>query len=91
MSRLLESLVIVGVHIEDAEANALARRTELNVAYLALFNAVNELIGRFSGVGARTKSTTHFLDTEVRVAARQLRLVGTQEIAALAAVVIGAE
>ena len=77
-------VVLIGVNIEDTEANALAHLTEFDVAYLSLFDPVNQLAGRFSGIGARTIPTTIFLDPEGRVAARLLGLTGTREIVALA-------
>ena len=77
-------VVLVGVNIEDTEANALAHLAEFDVAYLSLFDPVNELAGRFQGIGARTIPTTMFLDTEGRVAARLLGLTDTREIVALA-------
>jgi thiol-disulfide isomerase/thioredoxin len=83
-------VVLVGVNIEDTEANALAHLTEFDVAYLSLFDPVNELAGRFSGIGARTIPTTIFLDLEGRVAARLLGLTDTREIVALADAVISA-
>jgi thiol-disulfide isomerase/thioredoxin len=83
-------VVLIGVNIEDTEANALAHLTESDVAYLSLFDPVNELAGRFSGIGARTIPTTIFLDPEGRVAARLLGLTDTREIAALAGAVVGA-
>ena len=82
-------VVLVGVNIEDTEANALAHLVEFDVAYLSLFDPVNELAGRFSGIGARTIPTTIFLDPEGRVAARLLGLTDTREIAALADAVLG--
>ena len=82
-------VVLVGVNIEDTEANALAHLTEFDVAYLSLFDPVNELAGRFSGIGARTIPTTIFLDPEGRVAARLLGLTDTREIVALADAVLG--
>jgi len=78
-------VVLVGVNIEDTRANALAHLAEFDVPYLSLFDPVNELAGRFSGIGARTIPTTLFLDAEGRVAARILGLTDTREIAALAA------
>ena len=82
-------VMLVGVNIEDTEANALAHLAEFDVAYLSLFDPVNELAGRFSGIGARTIPTTIFLDPEGRVAARLLGLTDTREIAALADAVLG--
>ena len=82
-------VVLVGVNIEDTEANALAHLAEFDVAYLSLFDPVNELAGRFSGIGARTIPTTIFLDAEGRVAARLLGLTDTREIVALADAVVG--
>ena len=81
-------VVLVGVNIEDTEANALAHLVEFDVAYLSLFDPVNELAGRFSGIGARTIPTTIFLDPEGRVAARLLGLTDTREIVALADAVV---
>jgi thiol-disulfide isomerase/thioredoxin len=80
-------VVLVGVNIEDTQANALAHLAEFDVPYLSLFDPVNELAGRFSGIGARTIPTTLFLDAEGRVAARILGLTDTREIAALAGAV----
>jgi thiol-disulfide isomerase/thioredoxin len=80
-------VVLIGVNIEDTEANALAHLTEFDVPYLSLFDPVNELAGSFSGIGARTIPTTIFLDTQGRVAARLLGLTDAREIAALAAAV----
>jgi thiol-disulfide isomerase/thioredoxin len=77
-------VVLVGVNIEDTEANALAHLAEFNVTYLSLFDPVNELAGRFSGIGARTIPTTIFLHAEGRVAVRLLGLTDTREIVALA-------
>jgi thiol-disulfide isomerase/thioredoxin len=82
-------VVLIGVNIEDTEANALAHLAEFDVPYLSLFDPVNELAGRFSGIGARTIPTTLFLDTEGRVAARLLGLTDTREIAALAGAIAG--
>ena len=82
-------VVLVGVNIEDTEANALAHLAEFDVDYLSLFDPVNELAGRFSGIGARTIPTTIFLDPEGRVAARLLGLTDTREIVALADAVLG--
>ena len=82
-------VVLIGVNIEDTAANALAHLTEFDVAYLSLFDPVNELAGRFSGIGARTIPTTILLDPEGRVAARLLGLTDTREIVALADAVLG--
>ena len=82
-------VVLIGVNIEDTEANALAHLAEFDVAYLSLFDPVNELAGRFSGIGARTIPTTIFLDPEGRVAARLLGLTDTREVVALADAVVG--
>ena len=82
-----DEVVVIGVNIEDTRANALAHLEEFDVPYLSLFDPVNELAGRFSGIGARTIPTTLFLDAEGRVAARLLGLTDTREIAALAAAV----
>lgn len=60
------------MNIEDARANAQAHLDEFNVPYVSLFDPVNELAGRFSGIGAQTTPTTLFLDREGRVAARLL-------------------
>jgi thiol-disulfide isomerase/thioredoxin len=81
-------VVLVGVNIEDTQANALAHLAEFDVAYLSLFDPVNELAGRFSGIGARTIPSTVFIDPEGRVAARLLGLTDTREIAALADAVL---
>jgi hypothetical protein len=80
--------MLVGVNIEDTEANALAHLTEFDVPYLSVFDPVNELAGRFSGIGARTIPTTIFLDPQGRVAARLLGLTDTREIVALADAVV---
>ena len=82
-------VVLIGVNIEDTAANALAHLTEFDVAYLSLFDPVNELAGRFSGIGARTIPTTILLDPQGRVAARLLGLTDTREIVALAGAVLG--
>ncbi len=84
-----DEVVVIGVNIEDTRANALAHLEEFAVPYVSLFDPVNELAGRFSGIGARTIPTTLFLDAEGRVAARVLGLTDTREIAALAAAVAG--
>ena len=81
-------VVLIGVNIEDTAANARAHLTEFDVGYLSLFDPVNELAGRFSGVGARTIPTTIFLDLEGRVAARLLGLTDMREIVALADAVL---
>ena len=78
-------VVLVGVNIEDTEANALAHLAEFDVPYLSVFDPVNELAGRFEGIGARTIPSTVFLDVEGRVAARVLGLTDAREIAAIAA------
>jgi len=80
-------VVLVGVNIEDTRANALAHLEEFDVPYLSLFDPVNELAGRFRGIGARTIPTTVIIDPEGRVAARLLGLTDAREIAALAAAV----
>ena len=80
-------VVLVGVNIEDTEANALAHLAEFDVPYLSAFDPVNELASRFQGIGARTIPTTIFLDPEGRVAARLLGLTDTREIVALAGAV----
>ena len=82
-------VVLVGVNIEDTEANALAHLAEFAVPYLSVFDPVNELAGRFSGIGARTIPTTILLEPEGRVAARLLGLTDTREIVALADAVLG--
>ena len=82
-------VVLIGVNIEDTEANALAHLAEFDVPYLSLFDPVNELAGRFSGIGARTIPTTVFVDPEGRVAARLLGLTDSREVTALAAAVAG--
>ena len=82
-------VVVIGVNIEDTQANALAHLAEFDVPYLSLFDPVNELAGRFRGIGARTIPSTVFLDTEGRVAARLLGLTDTREMAALAGAVAG--
>ncbi len=81
-------VVLIGVNIEDTEANAFAHLDEFDVAYLSLFDPVNELAGKFSGIGARTIPTTILLDPEGRVAARLLGLTDTREIVALADAVL---
>ena len=77
-------VVVIGVNIEDTQANALAHLAEFDVPYLTLFDPVNELAGRFRGIGARTIPSTVFLDAGGRVAARLLGLTDTREMAALA-------
>ena len=77
-------VVLVGVNIEDTEANALAHLAEFDVAYLSVFDPVNELASRFEGIGARTIPSTVFVDPEGRVAARVLGITDAREIAALA-------
>jgi thiol-disulfide isomerase/thioredoxin len=81
-------VVLIGVNIEDTEANALAHLAEFAVPYLSVSDPVNELAGRFSGIGARTIPTTLFLDAEGRVAARLLGLTDAREIAAVASSVL---
>ncbi len=80
-------VVLIGVNIEDTQANALAHLAEFDVPYLSVFDPVNELAGRFRGIGARSIPSTVFLDTEGRVAARVLGLTDSREIAALAAAI----
>jgi thiol-disulfide isomerase/thioredoxin len=82
-----DEVVLVGVNIEDTRANALAHLEEFGVPYLSLFDPVNELAGRFRGIGARTIPSTVIIDPEGRVAARLLGLTDAREIAALAAAV----
>ena len=81
-------VVLVGVNIEDTEANALAHLAEFDVPYQSVFDPVNELASRFEGIGARTIPSTVFVDPEGRVAARVLGITDAREIAALAGVVI---
>ena len=81
-------VVVVGVNIEDTQANALAHIAEFDVPYVSLFDPVNELAGRFRGIGARTIPSTVFLDTEGRVAARLLGLTDARETSVLAGVVL---
>ena len=81
-------VVVIGVNIEDTQANALAHLAEFDVPYLSLFDPVNELAGRFRGIGARTIPSTVFLDAEGRVAARLLGLTDAREMAALAGAVV---
>jgi len=78
-------VVLVGVNIEDTEANALAHLAEFDVPYLSVFDPANVLAGRFEGIGARTIPSTVFVDAEGRVAARVLGLTDAREMAALAA------
>ena len=77
-------MVLVGVNIEDTEANALAHLAEFDVSYLSVFDPVNELASRFEDIGARTIPSTVFVDPEGRVAARVLGITDAREIAALA-------
>jgi thiol-disulfide isomerase/thioredoxin len=79
-----DEVVLIGVNIEDAEANALAHLREFDVPYLSLFDPVNALAGRFEGIGARTIPSTVFLDRQGRVAARVLGLTGLGEVVGLA-------
>lgn len=81
-------VVLVGVNIEDTEANALAHLAEFDVPYPSVFDPVNELASRFEGIGARTIPSTVFVDPEGRVAARALGLTDAREIAALADAVL---
>ena len=81
-------MVLIGVNIEDTEANALAHLAEFDVPYLSLFDPVNELASRFRGIGARTIPSTVFLDTKGRVTARLLGLTDTREMSALAGAVL---
>jgi thiol-disulfide isomerase/thioredoxin len=85
-ARLLPSdeVLMLGVNIEDSEANALAHLREFAVPYSSLFDPVNALAGRFDGIGARTIPTTVFLDVEGRVAARVLGVTTLGEIVGLA-------
>ena len=79
-----DEVVLIGVNIEDTEANAMAHLREFGVPYLSLYDPVNALAGRFDGIGARTIPSTVFLDREGRVAARVLGLTGLGEIVGLA-------
>jgi thiol-disulfide isomerase/thioredoxin len=79
-----DEVVLIGVNIEDTEANAMAHLREFEVPYLSLYDPVNALAGRFEGIGARTIPSTVFLDREGRVAARVLGLTGLGEIVGLA-------
>jgi thiol-disulfide isomerase/thioredoxin len=79
-----DEVVLIGVNIEDSEANAMAHLREFDVPYLSLYDPVNALAGRFEGIGARTIPSTVFLDREGRVAARLLGLTGLGEIVGLA-------
>ncbi len=79
-----DEVILVGVNIEDTAANALAHLREYAVPYPSLFDPVNDLAGRFDGIGARTIPTTLILDREGRVAARVLGLTTLGEIVGLA-------
>lgn len=79
-----DEVVVIGVNIEDTAANARAHLREFAVPYPSLFDPVNDLAGRFDGIGARTIPTTLFLDSEGRVAARLLGLAGLGEVVGLA-------
>ena len=76
-------VVLVGVNIEDTEANALAHFAEIAVPYLSVFDPVNALASRFEGIGARTIPTMVLLDPQGRVVARLNGLVGKREVVAL--------
>jgi thiol-disulfide isomerase/thioredoxin len=82
-------IVLIGVNIEDSEANGLGHLAEFDVPYLSLFDPANELAGRFRGIGAKTIPSTVFLDAEGRVAARLLGLTDAREMRALAGEVFG--
>ena len=85
-----DEFVLIGVNIEDTVANATAHLEEFGVPYPSLFDPVNELAGRFRGIGARTIPSTVFLDVEGRVAARLLGLTGLGEVVGLAdAIAVG--
>jgi|DEB0MinimDraft_10_1074344.scaffolds.fasta_scaffold09781_4 thiol-disulfide isomerase/thioredoxin len=79
-----DEVVLAGVNIEDTEANARAHLREYGVPYPSLLDPVNDLAGRFDGIGARTIPTTLFLDREGRVAARVLGLTTLGEVVGLA-------
>jgi len=79
-----DEVVLLGVNIEDTAANARAHLREYDVPYPSLFDPVNDLAGRFDGIGARTIPTTLFLDREGRVAARVLGVTTLGEIVGLA-------
>jgi len=79
-----DEVVFVGVAIEDTAVNATAHLEEFAVPYASMFDPVNELAGRFQGIGARTIPSTVFLDREGRVTARVLGLTSVGEIVGLA-------
>jgi thiol-disulfide isomerase/thioredoxin len=79
-----DEVMLIGVNIEDTEANALAHLNEFDVPYVSLFDPVNALAGRFEGIGARTIPSTVFVDREGRVDARLLGLAGLGEVVGLA-------
>ena len=81
--------MLVGVNIEDTEANALVHLAEFAVPYLSVFDPVNELAGRFEGIGARTIPSTVFVDAEGRVAARVLGLTDAREIVGVVDAIVG--
>jgi hypothetical protein len=57
-------MVLVGVNIKGTEASALAHLTRFEVAYLPLFDPVNERAGQSSDIGGSTIPTTSLLDPQ---------------------------
>jgi hypothetical protein len=77
-------MVLVGVNIKGTEVSALAHLTKIEVAYLPLFDTVNELAGQSSDIGGSAIPTTILLDPQGWVAALLIaRLADALEIAPL--------
>ncbi len=77
-------VALLGVNIEDSEANAVAHLREFDVAYPSFFDPANDYAAEFGGIGPRTIPSTVFVDADGRVAARIFGLVDTGEIIGLA-------
>lgn len=75
---------LLGVNIEDSQANAIAHLREFDVAYPSLYDPANDYAADFGGIGPRTIPSTVFVDADGRVAARIFGVLGTREIIGMA-------
>lgn len=71
---------LLGVNVQDSEANARAHLREFDVRYPSVFDPANVYASEFRGIGPRTLPSTVFIDPEGRVAGRILGVVDTAEI-----------
>lgn len=75
-----DEATLLGVNVQDSEANARAHLREFDVAYPSVFDPANVYASEFRGVGPRTLPSTVFVDAQGRVAGRIFGVVDTVEI-----------